>query len=103
MDFESKWYQQAAAIGEKHKVSLSFRPCAVYLFFVFFVVLLFLFCFFVCFFGLFFLFVFLVCFFFVILFIFDFPKVSRRHNHRLTDKRFFHLIILLHRKRKINK
>ena len=30
VDVESKWYQQAAAIGEKHKVSLSFKPCAVY-------------------------------------------------------------------------
>ena len=64
MDFESKWYQQAAAIGEKHKVSLSFRPCAVYLFIYFlfsFFVLLFLCCFF-----LFFWFVFfLVCFFFL--------------------------------------
>ena len=34
MDFESKWYQQAAAIREKPKVSLSFKPCAVYCFFV---------------------------------------------------------------------
>ena len=58
---ESKWYQQAAAIGEKHKVSLSFKPCAVYcVLFVFCFVycfLLFLFCF---------LFVFLVCFFWIV-------------------------------------
>ena len=73
MDFESKWYQQAAAIREKHKVSVSFKPCAVYcfcLFFVLFIVFLLflffcLFFWFVCFFG----FVFLVCFF-VFLFVF---------------------------------
>jgi hypothetical protein len=48
VDFESKWYQQAAAIREKHKVSLSFKPCAVYCFFLFcvlFIVLLFVFVF----------------------------------------------------------
>ena len=63
MDVESKWYQQAAAIGEKHKVSLSFKPCAVYCcWFVFFLFIVFncfgfvfcLFFWFVC---------FLVCFF----------------------------------------
>ena len=56
MDFESKWYQQAAAIREKHKVSLSFKPCAVYcvlfafLFclLLFIVFVLFFVCFFVC-------------------------------------------------------
>ena len=84
VDFESKWYQQAAAIREKHKVSLSFKPRAVYCF-------LFAFCFVYCcllFFVLFFVFfcfflgggVFLVCFllffdslFFIILLIFNFP------------------------------
>ena len=80
MDFESKWYQQAAAMREKHKVSLSFKPRAVYcfcLFFVLFIVLFIVFVlFFVCFFGLFFWGgVFLVCFlfFFIILIIFNFP------------------------------
>ena len=52
---ESKWYQQAAAIGEKHKVSLSLL--FLLLFFVCFCGLFF---FGVCFFGLFF-----VCFFFI--------------------------------------
>ena len=59
VDFESKWYQQAAAIREKHKVSVSFKPCVVYcfclLFVLFIVFLLFLFFWFV-FFGLFFFF-----------------------------------------------
>ena len=60
MDLESKWYQQAAAIKEKHKVSLSFKPRAVHRFLFVFVVfivfcLFFLFVFF-CFFGLFFFF-----------------------------------------------
>ena len=62
MDFESKWYQQAAAIREKHKVSLSFKPCAVYCFCLFCVLFFFLFFLLVCFFGgVFFWFVF--CFF----------------------------------------
>ena len=61
VDFESKWYQQAAAVREKHKVSLSFKPCAVYFFCLFCVLFVFLF-FFV---GLFFWGgVFLVCFLF---------------------------------------
>ena len=61
MDFESKWYQQAAAIREKHKVSLSFKPCAVYCFlFVFRFVYCVLLCFIV---FLLFLFVVFVCFF----------------------------------------
>ena len=61
MDFESKWYQQAAAIREKHKVSLSFKPSAVYcclfcLLYFFCFLFVFLVCFFLdCFFGLFFL------------------------------------------------
>ena len=38
MDLESKWYQQAAAIKEKHKVSLSFKPRAVHRFLFVFVV-----------------------------------------------------------------
>ena len=73
MDFESKWYQQAAAIREKHKVSLSFKPCAVYCFLFFW--FLFVFCLFFWFvfnLGFVFWFVF-VCFFFIILIIFDFP------------------------------
>ena len=46
VDFESKWYQQAAAIREKHKVSLSFKPWVVYCFlFVFCFVYLFCLCF----------------------------------------------------------
>ena len=63
MDFESKWYQQAAAIREKHKVSLSFKTvrCLLFLFVFCFVYCVFVV--FVCFFGLFFWFVFFVCFF----------------------------------------
>jgi hypothetical protein len=54
VDFQSKWYQQAAAIREKHKVSLSFKPWVVYCFlfclFILFVFLFFWFdCLFVCF------------------------------------------------------
>ena len=45
VDFESKRYQQAAAIREKHKVSLSFKPCDVYSVLFVFCFLLFLFCF----------------------------------------------------------
>ena len=48
VDFESKRYQQAAAIREKHKVSLSFKPCDVYCFL--FVFCFFCFCFVFCFF-----------------------------------------------------
>ena len=51
VDFESKWYQQAAAVREKHKVSLSFKPCAVYFFCLFCVLFVFLFFLLVCFFG----------------------------------------------------
>jgi preprotein translocase subunit SecE len=54
VDLESKWYQQAAAIKEKHKVSLSFKPRAVHRFLFVFVVFI-VFCLF--------FFVFLVCFF----------------------------------------
>ena len=71
VDFESKRYQQAAAIREKHKVSLSFKPCDVYCVLFVFCFLLFLFCFlfvFCCFFfgGVFFGF---VCFLFVFVFL----------------------------------
>ena len=68
VDFESKWYQRAAAIREKHKVSLSFKPCAVYccLF-----CLLYFYCY--CFLFLFFLFPFFCLFFFIILIMFHFP------------------------------
>ena len=59
VDFESKWYQQAAAIREKHKVSLSFKPCAVYCCLFCYCIFIVFVLFFVCFFG----FVFLVCFF----------------------------------------
>ena len=54
MDFESKWYQQAAAIREKHKVSVSFKPCVVYCFCLLFCLLFIVFVIVVCFFGLFF-------------------------------------------------
>ena len=83
MDFESKWYQQAAAIGEKHKVSLSFKPCAVYCFlFVF----RFAYCFFLIVFCLFFLFVFSSgCFFGLFLFVcflfFNYSLVSNNMKH----------------------
>ena len=68
VDFESKWYQQAAAIREKHKVSLSFKPCAVYCFLLvcfglFTVFLLLLFCFLFVFLFVFLGLFFLVCFF----------------------------------------
>ena len=72
MDFESKWYQQAAAISEKHKVSLSFEPCAVYCF-------LFVFCFVFC------LFVFFVCFFFYFLIICWFPIKWSLLRHKFTQ------------------
>ena len=64
VDFESKWYQQVAAIREKHKVSLSFKPCAVYCC-LFCLLYFYCFCFVFC---LFFWFVFFFVFFFVCFF-----------------------------------
>ena len=81
VDFESKRYQQAAAIREKHKVSLSFKPCDVYCVLFVFCFLLFLFCFlfvFCCFFwgG-----VFWVCLFFVCFCFFNYLLVSSKMKH----------------------
>ena len=64
VDFESKRYQQAAAIREKHNVSLSFKPCMFIVFCLFFVLLI------VCFLG---CTLFVICFFKIILIIFHFP------------------------------
>jgi len=64
VDFESKRYQQAAAIREKHNVSLSFKPCMFIVFCLFFVLLI------VCFLG---RTLFVICFFKIILIIFHFP------------------------------
>jgi len=80
VDFESKWYQQAAAIREKHKVSeFQTARCLLFLFVFCFVscFLLFLFCFLCVFFvyflgGLLIWFVFCL-FSFIILIIFNFP------------------------------
>ena len=78
MDFESKWYQQAAAIREKHKVSLRFKPCAAYCFlfclllFIVFVLI------FVCFVGLFF---FGLFFFAGFLFFFNYVLVFNKRKH----------------------
>ena len=84
MDFESKWYQQAAAITEKHKVSLRFKPCAAYCFLFCLLLFIVFVLFFVCFVGLFLFGLFLLVCFFLLAFCFFFNYVlvfnKRKHS-----------------------